>query len=259
MNKTEESLIQSGLTATEAKIYLAGLGTEPLTIQEIGQKTKVKRPTIYHALGTLAEKGLVSEKKAGTKSRFSMAAPESIRALLERQKEVVEARAQALDELIPLLTQQKKAGKKDAVSVVQYIGIDGMKMVMDIAFYCKGKKWDIIAPYHNFLREYDADYAKRYLGARRYHGITARTLWEDGMRSSRKLTAEEVRERNPRRMPKVMHGKFQSMMILFDDKIAIFSSYEKLSAVLISSKELHDMFQAMFDGLWESAEQYGKQ
>ena len=57
-------------------------------------------------------------------------------------------------------------------------------------------------------------------------------------------------------MPWVMHGKFKSMMILFDDKIAIFSSYEKLSTIFITSKEMHTMFQAMFEGLWEFSEQY---
>ena len=256
MNETEESLVDIGLTSTEAKIYMAGLASDSLTIQELGQKTNIKRPTIYHAVSTLAEKGLIAEKRVGNKSHFSMAAPEHIRGLVERQRETIEERVRKLNELIPLLAQQKKSDKQDGVSVVQYSGIEGMKMVMDIAFYCKSKRWDIIAPYKNFLREYDKEYARRYLNARKYHDIISRTLWEDGARDSRKLTPDEVKQRNPRLMPWVMHGKFKSMMILFDDKIAIFSSYEKLSAILIRSKELHTMFQSIFDGLWEFSEQY---
>jgi hypothetical protein len=127
---------------------------------------------------------------------------------------------------------------------------------MDIAFYCKSKKWDIIAPYQNFLREYDRDYADRYLRARKHYGITSRTLWEDGMRTSRKITDEERQERNPRLMPWVMHGKFKSMMFLFDDKIAIFSSFDKPSAILITSQELNGMFEALFEGLWDASEAY---
>ncbi|MBI2030539.1 hypothetical protein HYT05_02870 [Candidatus Kaiserbacteria bacterium] len=76
------------------------------------------------------------------------------------------------------------------------------------------------------------------------------------MRGGRKLTAEEIKERNPRLMPAVMHGTFRSMMILFDDKVAIFSSYEKLSAILITSQELHAMFLAMYEGLWGCSEKY---
>ena len=256
MNETEQLLINIGLTSTEARIYLAGLASEPLTIPELVRKTKIKRPTIYHAIGTLIEKGLVAERKTGKHSNFSMSDPENIRALIEIQKETIEERARKLNDLIPLLAQQKNSEKKEVVSAIQYTGIEGMKMVMDLAFSCKSAHWDVIAPYKNFLREYDKDYAQRYLSARKYYGITSRTLWEEGMRDGHQLTREEIQERNPRLMPQVMHGKFKSMMILFDDKIAIFSSYDKLSAILITSKDLYTMFQAMFDGLWESSKQY---
>ena len=256
MSETEQLLVNIGLTSTEARIYLAGLVSQPLTIQELVRKTKIKRPTVYHAIGTLIEKGLVAERKTAKRSNFSMSDPENIRALIEIQKETIEERAKKLEALIPLLVHQKKSEKKEAVSAVQYTGIEGMKMVMDLAFSCKTRHWDVIAPYKNFLREYDKDYAQRYLNARKYYSITSRTLWEESMRDGRKLTREEIQERNPRLMPRVMHGKFKSMMILFDDKIAIFSSYDKLSAILITSNDLYTMFQAMFEGLWESSEQY---
>jgi hypothetical protein len=181
--------------------------------------------------------------------------PDTIRGLVEEQRQELEARSKKLEELIPLLVSQIKPDG-DGASVVQYSGIDGMKLVMDIAFYCKSKKWDIIAPYQNFLREYDRDYADRYLRARKHYGITSRTLWEDGMRTSRKITDEERQERNPRLMPWVMHGKFKSMMFLFDDKIAIFSSFDKPSAILITSQELNGMFEALFEGLWDASEAY---
>lgn len=248
----EDSLIDIGLTRTEAKIYLAGLTHGSLSVQEIGSWTGVKRPTIYHALGTLREKGLVTEQKTIGKSRYAMASPESVRGLLSRQKEKLDEQVSKLDALIPLLA----GTNTDAVHVAQYVGIDGMKTVMDIAFYCRSRKWDIIAPYKNFLREYDKEYAQRYLNARKYHGITSRTLWEDGMRPDRKLTPEEIHERNPRLMPWAMHGKFKSMMFLFDDKVAIFSSLDKLSAILITSKEIHSLFSAMFEAIWEFSESY---
>jgi hypothetical protein len=57
-------------------------------------------------------------------------------------------------------------------------------------------------------------------------------------------------------MPEVMRGKFDSMLILFDDKVAVFSSLEKASAVLVTSKETHEIFRAMFDGLWSVSTPY---
>jgi len=254
MQATEQSLIDVGLTLTESKIYLAGLSRDSVTIQDLGRSTKIKRPTLYHALGTLTEKGLVTEKKVRNKSHYTMSNPEAIRGLVALQREELEKRAGKLDALIPLLAQQGSADRDD-VQVVQYHGIDGMKMVMDMAFYCKSKRWDVIAPYANFLREYDAEYAQRYLRARKYYGITSRALWEEGMRS-RELTEEEIRDRAPRLMPKEMQGKFKSMIFLFDDKIAIFAPYEKLSAILITSRDMNSMFSAVFEGLWQAAKPY---
>ena len=185
-----------------------------------------------------------------------MSSPDHIRALVERQKEEIAERAQKLEDLIPLLTRMSQNKEGEHTSVVTYEGIDGVKDVMDIAFYCRSKHWDIIAPRKNFLRDYNKEYAVRYLSARKHHGIIARTLWEFTLPSGRELSDEEIRERNPRFMPAAMQGKFKSMMILFDDKIAIFSSYEKMSAILITGKETSGMFQAMFDGLWEFSEEY---
>lgn len=257
MDDIRTTLSQVGLTGTEAAIYAAGLSHGPLSVQEIVKATSIKRPTVYHALGTLAAKGLVSERAGMKKGVYVMSAPGTIRGILAAQRDTLDDRLHKLDGLIPLLENlaARKAGPGHT-HITQHDGIDGMKAVLDVAFRCKTKKWDIIAPYRNFLREYDAEYAKRYLRARKFYGITSRTLWEDGMRDGKKLDAEEVRERDPRLMPWAMHGKFKSMLILFDDKIAIFSSFESHSATLITSKELHGMFSAMFEALWEFSEAY---
>jgi sugar-specific transcriptional regulator TrmB len=256
MEATEKALTELGLTSTEARLYLAGLGLENVTISELTKKTRIKRPTVYHAIDTLRAKGLVADHRTGSKLTYEMCPPESLRDLVEKQKAQVDSRAVELEKLIPLLIEHKPK-KDDEFSVVHYSGIEGMKMVMDIAFYCRGKYWDVIAPYENFLREYDPEYAKRYLQARKYYGITSRALWEPRfMENNRQLSKEEQRDRNPRFMPATMRDRFKSMIFIFDDKVAIFSSYEKLSAVLITSKEMKNMFQAMYDTLWEISVPY---
>ncbi len=252
---TERLLGEIGLTPTETKLYLAGISGAPLSIQDLRERTNIKRPTIYHALSTLKEKRLVSERRTGRKTLYAMSSPEFIRSLVERDKEVLESRSKKLDELIPILAFSNDHAKKQAVSVVEYNGVEGMKMVFDMAFFCRSKRWDVLAPVENFLKEYDKEYAERYLKARTYHGITGRTLWEFRPKG-RELNEDERVARDPRFMPVVMQGRFKSMMILFDDKIALFSSYEGLSAVLIQSKEFHGMFTALFDGLWEFSERY---
>lgn len=255
MNEGKEILIELGLTNTEATIYLSGLGVNSIGVQEISKKTGIKRPTIYHALNTLVEKGLVAEKKRESRVLFSMCPPEQIKSYLERQKEKLEVQEKKLESILPFLNQQGKNSDKGKFSIVEYKGIEGVKMVLDIAFYCKSEHWDIIAPFNNFLREYGEEYSRYYLKAREVNNITTRTLWERAF-STRRLTAQEVRIRNPRYMPKNMEGRFQSMIFIFDDKVAIISPMKELSAILITSKEINQMFTALFDGIWEVSEKY---
>jgi HTH-type transcriptional regulator, sugar sensing transcriptional regulator len=251
-----ESLLEDiGLTDTEARIYLTGLAYESIGVQELSTKTSIKRPTIYHAMGTLMSKGLISERRIGSKIRFTMCPPGRLKDYVEEQKRILESKKNKVAEIIPLLEKRQGMKGKEEVSVVEYKGIEGVKMVFDIAFYAKSKYWDVIAPVNNFLRQYDEEYAGYYMKARKMYGITSRTLWEHKP-GARKLSVQEVRDRNPRFMPKSMQGRFKTMMIIFDDKVAIFSPLDTLSAILITSKETAEMFRALFDGVWEVSEKY---
>ncbi|NTW13782.1 MAG: hypothetical protein HGA31_01995, partial [Candidatus Moranbacteria bacterium] len=76
-----------------------------------------------------------------------------------------------------------------------------------------------------------------------------RSLWEFTP-DRRALTVKELRDRDPRYLPEVMNGKFRSVIIIFDDKVAFVSSLNTLSAVLIHSDEIRQTMTALFDGLW---------
>ncbi|HYD93281.1 MAG TPA: helix-turn-helix domain-containing protein [Candidatus Paceibacterota bacterium] len=255
MKNLQSSLEALGLTTTESRIYLAGLKNGPLTAQELARETLIKRPTVYHALSTLSQKGLVAERKENGKIRFSMASPDHLRETVRNEREELKKREAGIDALIPLLSELSPSAAGKQVEAAQYDGIEGVKAVIDEALYCRSRAWDIIAPVDNFLRDFDPAYAAYYLKTRKQRGIVSRTLWER-KDSDRRLSAEDQELRNPRFMPASMEGKFKSMLILFDDKVAIISSFKKPSAVLITSKEAHAMLTALFSALWEAGEKY---
>jgi sugar-specific transcriptional regulator TrmB len=253
MKELEEALSELGLTTTEAKIYLAGRKYGAIGVHDIAKHTRLKRPTIYHALETLAEKGLAARRGTGSKIIFSMSPPEHLKNILKVQQEVLQKQVKTLDTLLPLLIQQTPQDT-DTISTIQYDGIEGVKMVVDIALFCRKQHWDILAPAKNFFSDFDKKYAAYYLEQRQLRHITSRSLWERGI-GRRKLTPIEIKERNPRYLPKTMEGSFKSVLILFDDKVAIISSLQKLSAILITSQEIHDLFAAMFEGVWQSSKE----
>ena len=254
MNTIEKLLTQIGLTDTEVEIYRTGLPFSAITVSELAKRTDIQRSTLYHALSTLEQKGLVSKKGIGGKQAFSMSKPDHLKNVVEQKISSLEKKKKTLDAIIPLLAQQThRTDEKTVVS--QYDGIEGIKSVVMEALYCRSRQWDIIAPSKNFFSEFDKAYAKKFMETRLRNGIITRSLWEHDP-SRTLLTQVEIRQRNPRFLPRIMHGAFKSVVILFDDKVAIVSSLHEMTAILIQSKEIYATMSAIFEGLWSTSEQY---
>jgi sugar-specific transcriptional regulator TrmB len=255
MPQINNTLKEIGLTSTETDLYLTGLSYSSVGVKELEKATRINRTTIYHALDTLIKKGLVSKRESGTgaKRLFTMAPPENIKKLLEQEISVLNEKKVGIDMLIPLLADRINR-KEEPFKVSHFEGLEGVKLVVEEALYCKSHSWNIIAPKKNFFSEFDSAYARYYLKTREANHIKTRSLWEFTP-DSRALTAKELRDRDPRYLPEVMYGKFQSVIIIFDDKAAFISSLRTLSAVLIHSDEIRQTMSAIFEGLWMISEQ----
>ncbi len=250
-----ERLQDLGLTPTEATIYLAGQKRSGIDVQSLIKETGLKRPTIYHALETLIQKGLVAKSGSEKKRLFVMANPERLGGYLDTQIQQLTSKKALLGELSGLLT-AKESGSS-GIRSEHYDGLQGIKTVLEEALYCKSRVWGLIAPARNVLTDMDATYREYYLAQRKQRGINTRTLWEERpSRSGKGLSPTDLALRNPRYLPKSLQGRFPSMVILFDDKIAFFGTKAAPSALLITSSELHALVLAMFDGIWAVSEPY---
>lgn len=256
MEKIKLILKNIGLTSTETEIYLAGLSYVSIGVSELEKQTRIKRTTIYHAIETLQAKGLCGKKGTGSRLVFTMTKPENIERLIGNEISRLENQRTELQEIVPLLNQRLKQDESK-IQVTHYEGIEGIKLVVEEALYARVRHWDILAPAKNFFSEFDKSYARYFMETRTVRKISARSLWEQEA-GRRVLTAEEIRLRNPRYLPDVMKGKFRTVIIIFDDKVAYISSLKELSAVLIQSEEMTATVKAMFDGLWEVSLEYGE-
>lgn len=254
MEQINKILKNIGLTETEISIYLTGLKYPSIGVKELEKQTGVKRTTIYHAINTLMEKGLVAKKGTTTRLVFVMTEPENIKRLINQKIEDLKQEQKSLDTVLPAFAKDLKYDESK-INVLHYEGEEGIKLVVEEALYCKNKNWDIIAPLKNFFSDFDKKYADYFIETREYRDIKARSLWEKDFRR-RALTEEEIETRAPKLLPQAMHGKFKSVLIIFDDKVAIISSFKEKSAILIQSQEIHDTFKAMFEGLYQMAEEY---
>lgn len=252
MDTLTNKLQKFGLTKTEAEIYIFGLNHSSIGVSELTKKTQINRTTIYHALETLQSKGLCAKKSVGSKLVFNMTEPDKIKNLLDERISILEKQKDDLTELIPLFNLTKTNLEK--TQVYHYEGIEGIKLAIEDALYCKNKHWDIISPIKNFFSEFDKDYASYFIQTRKKKNLTSRSLWETTP-SHKNLSPEILKERNPRILPSVMHGKFKSVICLYDEKVLIISSVQTLSAILIQDPEFNETMSAVFEGLWSASKE----
>lgn len=112
----EKYLKDIGLSDKEASVYIALLSFDKALITEISEKAKVKRPTTYVILESLAKKGLVSESNIGKKTYYLAEPPEKLGLFVERQIHLLEENKKSLDIIVPQLKSiQREDGEKPAV------------------------------------------------------------------------------------------------------------------------------------------------
>ncbi len=257
MQDIQTILAELGLSKTEIAVYLAGLARPSIGVHELTTETRIKRPTVYHALETLMQKGLAAKHGTSRRLEFVMTKPRQFEHLIEREIGRLQEQKQKILSALPLLESQLSNEAAGSVRVSQFDGVDGVKAVVEEALYCKSRRWDILAPRKNFFSESEPNYRKYFLESREARGIVARSLWERGTAEhDRLLTKQEIAQRNPRYLPDALHGKFESLVILFDNKAAIITSLKTHSAILIESDEVHNLLSTMFDGLWSVSEPY---
>ncbi|MCI0532805.1 BlaI/MecI/CopY family transcriptional regulator [bacterium] len=112
----EKYLEEIGLSDKEAAVYVSLLSVDHASVLDIAGKTKIKRPTVYVTLESLAKKGLVSETQVGKKTHYQAEAPERLLTFVERQKVVLDEQSKRLKDFIPQLKSiQRGTGERPVV------------------------------------------------------------------------------------------------------------------------------------------------
>jgi len=108
-----------GLSHAEAKIYVMLLEKGTSKTGKIIDLTKLQSSTVYHVLGSLLEKGVISYILKGKIKYYQAASPKSFLLFLEEKK-------RKFNEILPLLKEKEKRGEEKQTAKV-YQGINGLK------------------------------------------------------------------------------------------------------------------------------------
>lgn len=241
-------LSEMGLGETEQKLYLAGLQTAEASVNFLVHKTGINRTTAYHALGTLQQKGFLTETKVAGRLVYRMLPPKELERVLSSRQAQIEAHKHQILEIEHLFPVAEV--DLQATYIEKFEGTQAVKSAIEKALYCASRNWNIIAPRDNFFNQIDKDYAAYFMETRRSRKISARSLWEPDATNSPNLSLKDLMLRKPRYLPATFTDKFEAVVILFDDKALFLPPFERQTAVLVHSQDVVGTLNVMFEALW---------
>ena len=255
MLEPKKYLLELGFSDSEVTVYLAmvsGVGTA----RDLVKVTRLKRPTVYYALGCLEKRGLISKTGLEGDKRFSLEPIEKLSILANHKALETSKLKKNIDELIPILiATSAPSNQKPLVSF--YEGVDAVKNTIMEMLYCSKKQINSVVPKENFFWQIGQDFVELYIEERVRRNIKTKNLWEVPINSTLIKKYYEVLSQ-VRILPEVMHGKFQTIVFMYDDKTLYISSKNNSYCVLIASKEHTDTMRAWFDGLWSVSKPHDK-
>ncbi len=232
-----KQLAELGLTEAESVIYYSVLKLGTCTVKNIAKECGFHRTNIYDILEQLKEKGLVAFFKEGKTMKYRAADPHNLYSLLREKQEI-------LDNIFPEIEKLHKQ-TAEAIQVEVYKGNEGMK-----------------AAFRDMIKEAKPLYAFGVKGQLREKlPIFAQQWLRDA--KNKKLPYYAIYTENPppyytevRYVPQEISGPVATF--IYGDKININIWEPTLTAVVIKSKLVAQMYKKHFDLLWKIAKRTTK-
>lgn len=243
----EKYLQEIGLSDKEVAIYLSLLKVTSDTPSSLAQKTKIKRPTVYVILNSLAKKGLVSQSEKEKIIHYVAEPPERLETFLEQQRVTLEEHAKVIKDIIPQLRGLEK--EKGERPIVKYFeGREGLTSNITSLWESAVKKntpendkviymlysRDLV---ENFFRPEDRDKFKK---DRLKANLRSKVIYS--------YSKGELTDNTGDRL-KIDQNKYpiEIDMGILDDKIIINTMKDQIYSLFIRSKDIADSFRSLID------------
>lgn len=239
----KEVLEELGLSHAEAVIYLALLHLGSSKTGALINKTKLQSSTVYHVLGSLMEKGLVSYIFQGKIKYYQTENPEAFISFLEDKK-------RRFHEILPLL-KEKEAAHLQKQSARVYQGINGMKTAFQdvLSTMKKGEEY-----YFFQLNKEDLLNEQAVLFLRNYHlkrsekGIRVKGL---AIQQARQLMAWIYKL--PHTQVRYLSEFTPTGLVIYKNKVIQLDWKNIPTAFVIESASVADSYRLFFEQKWKQA------
>jgi HTH-type transcriptional regulator, sugar sensing transcriptional regulator len=242
MKDAIETLDRLGIEEKQAKVYLACLELGSATIQELAEKSGIKRTSIYNFLEEIKNKGLVSEIKKGNKNLLIAEDPNNLKKRLENNLKKIE---EVLPDLMGIFN---LPGSKPKMRY--YEGMDGIRKVYEDTYSHGGKlygfaDWDKIMPND----EMD-EWLWKFADERKKRGVKFFAIVKEGRfaREAKKREKDQLRE------SKIVDDvQFETELNMYGgNRVAMMSFRQPYSAIIIEDKAIHNTLMSIWKLLWKN-------
>ncbi len=239
-----------GLAETEAQVYLKILEIGQAEASAIAEQTGIKRPTVYHALETLVEKGLVHSAGSTRVARYRAAPPEQLKTIAERKRDELARLEKKIDKFLPFFPTSSETQLTPHVEF--YKGREGiMNLAEQVAQNNEEKKLYAIIPDIKDLRlSLTEEFMARFLDLKKVAGVATYSIW-DTLLDDDYYNQHHLFNREVRLAPPAMRGKYKSIILIWDKKVATLSLLPELYGLLVTSFDYSATMKVIWQTLWE--------
>lgn len=248
MHEATRRLLELGLSEKEAGVYLALLELGPSGVQHVAEKANVNRSTCYALIGSLKQRGLVSELERDGRITYVPESPQRLAELIEKEAQQLSSKRQILQQGMPdFLALFNAIEQKPRVRYFE--GEKGMVSAREALM-----EQDLEQEYLSFTAIDEAtglasriDERGRQRMARRLHGRLVIAV-KPGM----ELPMTDLKTWEVRTLP-YSQAPFTGEVDIFGDKVAAFVFHPEVIGLLVDSAHLSRIFRALFEAAWKSA------
>lgn len=241
---TNSAIENLGITADEAALYLAALELGESPISAIAKRAGINRSTAYVVAKSLEQKGLLGSFRMRGELRFVASNPKTLLTQAEKRTADLKAILPELDAL--------HAGAPHRPKVASYEGKEGYFTTAEDALSVPNITmrhigsltdiWSVIG------REYDLTH---FVPTRLQRHIRIRGLYfPKGIREQVDAMSHAKELREVRYLPQEF--AYPNSMLIYRNKVAIFTSLRELITVVIESEEIAEAERQKFDMLWSA-------
>ncbi len=233
-----------GLSNAEARVYVALLESGPSTTGSLISRTKMQSSTVYHTLGTLVDKGVVSYILRGKVKFFQAEKPGIFLTFWEDRKKQFE-------ELLPELNQKEKSGLEPKSARV-FEGMKGLRAAYDDVLHSlrAGELYYFVQlPREKLVEEKIKLFYKKYHAKRTEKGVNVRGLSYYGTEETLSFVFGGLAHTELRITDEIG----PTSLVIYANKVMTIDIADEPVVFLMQSAHVADTYRRFFEDKWEKA------